>query len=58
MFVVTDGKPKSLVRHGQDDRLDQLLDLLVEAADVGVLFRGPCVNLRPVKIVVETLDTT
>ena len=48
-------KPKSLVRHGQDDRLDQLLDLLVEAADVGVLFRGPCVNLRADKIVIETL---
>ena len=45
------------MRHGQDDRLDQLLDLLVEAADVGVLFRGPCVNLRAVKIDIEILDT-
>ena len=47
-------KPKSLVRHGQDDRLDQLLDLLVEAADVGVLFRGPCIHLRVAhQIVIE-----
>ena len=38
-------RPKSLVRHGQDDRLDQLLDLFVEAADVRVLLRGPRINL-------------
>ncbi len=35
-----------LVRHGQDDGLHQLLDLFVEAADVGVLLRGPGVHLH------------
>ena len=35
-----------LVRHGEDDRFDELLDLLVEAADVAVLLRRSLVHLH------------
>ena len=35
-----------LVRHGKHHRLDQLLNLFVEAADVRVLLRGPRVDLN------------
>ena len=35
-----------LVGHGQHDSLDELFDLLVEAADVAVLFRGTLVHFH------------
>lgn len=34
------------VRHRQDDRLDQLLDLLVQATDVRILLGGPFVHFH------------
>ena len=46
---------KSLVCHGQNDRLDQLLDLLVQAANVRVLLRGPRINLKGDKIVFQNI---
>ena len=58
LLMVTDlmrERLKSLVRHGQNDRLDQLLDLLVQAANVRVLLRGPRINLKGDNIVFQNI---
>ena len=45
-----------LVRHGKHHRLDQLLDLFVEAADVRVLLRGPSIDLNTMQLEVRKVN--
>ena len=48
-----DGIEHVLVRHGEDDGLDELLNLLVGTADVGILLGRPLVDLHGLDAGVE-----